>query len=207
LWIKDKIDDKILIINSNKIKPNFLIESVISEFDNNFEIIRNIKSDKINIKNNDWIVENAKIFIENSTSKKKELIIKSNFNYERIQSLFSNLSSLSIIELYELKENYKLLGYSTVEVDVQINKLISYPFYFMLMTIFSSIIMFNSKKLKSTSIKISIGLFSSVVIYYVNNFFYVLGSTERISLLMSIWIPLLILSSLNTIMMRGINEK
>ena len=86
-------------------------------------------------------------------------------------------------------------------------KLISYPFYFMLMTIFSSIIMFNSKKLKNTSIKISIGLFSSVVIYYVNNFFYVLGSTERISLLMSIWIPLIILSFLNGIMMRGINEK
>jgi lipopolysaccharide export system permease protein len=207
LWIKDKIDNKILIINSNKIKPNFLIESIISEFDNNFEILRNIKSDKINIKNNEWIVENAKIFVENSTSEKKELIIKSNFNYERIQSLFSNLSSLSIVELYELKENYKLLGYSTVEVDVQINKLISYPFYFMLMTIFSSIIMFNSKKLKNTSIKISIGLFSSVVIYYVNNFFYVLGSTERISLLMSIWIPMLILSVLNAVMIRRINEK
>ena len=77
LWIKDKIDNKILIINSNKIKPNFLIESIISEFDNNFEILRNIKSDKINIKNNEWIVENAKIFVENSTSEKKELIIKS----------------------------------------------------------------------------------------------------------------------------------
>ena len=207
LWIKDKIDNKILIINSNKIKPNFLIENIISEFDTNFEILRNIKSDKINIKNNEWIVENAKIFVENSTSEKKELIIRSNFNYERIQSLFSNLSSLSIIELYELKENYRLLGYSTVEVDVQINKLISYPFYFMLMTIFSSIIMFNSKKLKNTSIKISIGLFSSVVIYYVNNFFYVLGSTERIPLLMSIWIPMIILSGLNAVMIRGINEK
>ena len=67
--------------------------------------------------------------------------------------------------------------------------------------------MFNSKKLKNTSIKISIGLFSSVVIYYVNNFFYVLGSTERISLLMSIWIPMLILSVLNAVMIRRINEK
>ena len=179
LWIKDKIDNKILIINSNKIKPNFLIETIISEFDENFDIQRNIKSDKINIKNNEWIIENAKIFIKNTTSEKKELIIRSNFNYERIQSLFSNLSSLSIIELYELKKNYELLGYSTVEVDVQINKLISYPFYFLLMTIFSSIIIFKSKNLKNTGIKISLGLFSSVIIYYVNNFFYVLGSTEN----------------------------
>ena len=52
--------------------------------------------------------------------------------------------------------------------------------------------MYNSKNLKSSSIKISIGLFASVIIYYINNFFYVLGNTERISLLISVWIPLLI---------------
>ena len=207
LWIKDKIDGKILIINSNKIKPNYLIETFISEFDDNFEILRNIKSNKINIKNNEWIVEDAKIFIENTTLEKKQLKIRSNFNYQRIQSLFSNLSSLSFLELYELKKNYKLLGYSTVEVDVQINKLISFPFYFLLMTILSSIIMFNSKNLKSVGVKISMGLFLSVIIYYVNNFFYVLGNTERISLLVSIWIPLIILSFVNLAMLRGINEK
>ena len=50
-----------------------------------------------------------------SQSKKSKII--SNFNYKRIQSPYSNLSSLSIPELFELK-NYKLLGYSTVEVDV-----------------------------------------------------------------------------------------
>ena len=124
-----------------------------------------------------------------------------------IESLFSNLSSLSIIKLVNLRNNYNSLNYSIVDVDIQIYKIFTFPIFLMLMTIFSSIIMFNSKKLKNTSIKISIGLFSSVVIYYVNNFFYVLGSTERISLLMSIWVPLLILSVLNTIMIRGINEK
>ena len=207
LWIKDKIDNKTLIINSSKIEQDFLIETYISEFDENFQIIRNIKSDKINIKDNEWVIYDAEVFIENIISKKKILKINSNFNYQRIQSLFSNLSSLSILELFELKKNYLLLGYSTVEVDVQIQKLASYPFYFFLMTIFSSIIMFNSKHLRSTSIKISIGLFSSVIIYYINNFFYVLGNTERISILISVWTPLLILSLINLAMLRKINEK
>ena len=67
--------------------------------------------------------------------------------------------------------------------------------------------MFNSKHLRSTSIKISIGLFSSVIIYYINNFFYVLGNTERISILISVWTPLLILSLINLAMLRKINEK
>ncbi len=207
LWIKDKVDGKTLIINSNKIEPNFLVETFISEFDKNFKNIRNIQSDKINIKNNEWLINNAKIYKENISSEEEILTLKSNFNYERIQSLFSNLSSLSILELLDLKKNYELLGYSTVKVDVQLHKLASYPIYFILITIFSSIIMFNSKNYKSNSLKISIGLFSSVLIYYVNNFFYVLGNTERISLLIAIWFPLLMLSMVNLIVIRNINDK
>ncbi len=207
LWIKDKIDNKTIIINSSKIETGFLINAFISEFNKDFEIIRNIKSNKIDIKNNEWIIYDAKIYINNIVTNHKELKIKSNFNYERIQGLFSNLSSLSIFELYELKSNYEELGYSTVELDVHIQKIVSYPIYFLLMTIFSALIMFNSKNLKNTSIKIAIGLFCSVIIYYINNFFYVLGNTEKISLVASVWSPLLILGLINMLMLRNINEK
>lgn len=207
LWIKDKIDNKSLIINSSKIEPNYLINTFISEFDENFQILRTIQSDKINISSNTWIIENAIIYVNNEVTNRKILKINSNFNYKRIQSLYSNLSSLSVFDLLELKKNYELLGYSTVEVEVQIQKLISYPLFFLLMTIFSSIIMFNSKNLKSTGIKISIGLFFSVVIYYLNNFFYVLGNTERIPLIFSVWMPLLIFTLINFSMLKNINEK
>ena len=207
LWIKDKIDNNTLIINASRIEPDFLINTFISVFDENFNIIKNIQSDKVNIKDNVWIIYDATISAENLSTKQSIIKIKSNFNYERIQSLFSYLSSLSILELIELKRNYKVLGYSTVEVDVHINKLVSYPFYLTLMTIFASIIMFNSKNLKNTSIKISIGLFSSVVIYYINNFFYVLGNTEHLSITVSVWGPIFIMFFLNIIMLKNINEK
>ena len=207
LWIKDRIDGKILIINSNKIEPNFLVETFISEFDENFKNIRNIQSNKINIESNEWLIKDAKVYNQNISSEIKNLKIKSNFNYERIQTLFSNLSSLSFLELLDLKKNNKLLGYSTVKVDVHLFKLLSYPFYFILIVIFSSVIMFNSKNYKSTSTKIAIGLFSSVLIYYINNFFYVLGNTERISIILAICLPLLMLGLINILMIRNINDK
>ena len=207
LWIKDKIDGKTLIINSNKIENNHLVETFISEFDDNFKNIRNIQSDKINIESNEWLIKDATVYNQNISSKVKNLKINSNFNYERIQTLFSNLSSLSILELLDLKKNYNLLGYSTIKVDVHLYKLSSYPLYFILIVIFSSIIMFNSKNYKSTGIKVTIGLFSSVLIYYINNFFYVLGNTERISIIVAIWFPLLILSLINILMIRNINDK
>lgn len=207
LWIKDKIGNNTRFVNSKKIEANFLIENSITEFSEDFEIIRHIKSDKINIKSKEWIIEDAQIFFENKNVYENNLSINSNFNYERIQSLFSNLSSLSIIELFELKNNYQLLGYSTVEVNLQIHKLLSFPFYFLLMTILSSILMLYFKELKSNGLRISIGLFLAVLIYYSNNFFYVLGSSEKISLVNSIWVPLIFLGTANVIFLRRINEK
>ena len=130
-----------------------------------------------------------------------------NFDYLLIQNLFSNLSSLSILELFELRKNYKSLNYSIIEIDIQLLKLISFPIYLVLMTILSSIIMLSTKKLKSSIIKISIGLFFSVIIYYLFNFFNVLGKTEKINLFSSILIPLILLTLVNSIMIRKFNEK
>lgn len=207
LWIRDKINGKILIINSSKIEENYLVNNFITEFDENHEIIRNIKSKKIDITNKNWVIIEPEIFKDNLSQKKKELILKSNFNYKRIQSLFSNLSSLSFLELIELKKNYDLLNYSTIDIDIHIQKIISYPIYLMLMTIFSSLIMFNSKKFKSNTFKISIGLFFCVIIYYLNNLFNVLGTTEKINQFLSVWMPLVLLTFTTFFMINNINEK
>ena len=207
LWIRDKINGKILIINSSKIEVNYLVNNFITEFDENYELIRNIKSKKIDITNKNWVIIEPEIFKDNLSQKKKELILKSNFNYKRIQSLFSNLSSLSFLELIELKKNYDLLNYSTIDIDIHIQKIISYPIYLMLMTIFSSLIMFNSKKFKSDTFKISIGLFFCVIIYYLNNLFNVLGATEKINHFLSVWMPLVLLTFTTFFMINNINEK
>jgi len=207
LFLRHMQDGKVNIINASKIDNEFLIDTFITEFNENYEVIKNIYSEKINIKEKNWIAYNAKIFEKNVSTESEQLNLKSNFNYQKIQSLFSNLSSLSMLELNGLKKNYETLNYSTTEVDLQIHKIISYPFYLTLMTILSSIIMFNTRNFKSSTFKISVGMFASVVIYYVNNFFNVMGKTEKISLVPSVWIPLIILIVINSTLLLKINEK
>ena len=207
LWIKDEIDGKILIINSSKIENNFLIDSFITEFEKDFSIRRNYKSNKIDISERNWKIYDAKIYQENNYVFKDLINLNTNFDYNRIQSLYSNLSSLSIQELYELRENYKRLNYSTTEVSLQILKLLSYPLYLLLVVIFSALIMLRIKSINGNTFKISVGLFCSVIIYYLNNFFYVLGSTEKISLIISILCPLLLLTIINILMLNKINDK
>jgi lipopolysaccharide export system permease protein len=207
LWIKDVIDDQTSIINSSNIDGNFLNNTFITTFDKNFNLIKSIKSDKIDIINNEWLIYNATIF-ENNVSQKSDLIrFKSNFNQKRIESLFSNLSSLSLLKLIDLRQNYKSLNYSTVDVDMQIYKIGTYPLFLVIMTILSSIIMLNTKKTNSKVLKIVMGLFFSVVIYYINNFFNVMGTTEKLPLLVSIWTPIIFLVLINSIMLVNINDK
>ena len=75
------------------------------------------------------------------------------------------------------------------------------------MCFLAAIIMFNTKQFKSNTFKISIGLFFSVLIYYMNNFFNVMGKTEQIPILFSIWTPIFILFTINSIYTFRINEK
>ena len=207
LWIKDKINGKTLMINSNKIDQNFLIDNFITEFDKNYTVLRNIKSEKIDVSNEEWVIYGAKIFKKNNYEAKNLVLLKTNFDFKRIKSLYSNLSSLNFYELFELKKNYKKLNYSTVEINLQLLKLISYPIYLVLMSLFSALIMLRIKKFDNSTFKISLGLFISVIVYYFNNFFYVMGSTERLSVTTSIFVPIVILSIINSFMLIKINEK
>ena len=207
LWIRDKVDDKILVINSSKIDQNFLVGSFISEFDKNYNVVRNIQSEKIDISNNRWLIYKAKVYRNNNYKIFDILEMDTNFNYKRINSLYSNLSSLNLIELYELRLNYKKLNYSITDLDLHFLKIIFYPLFLALMCLFSSMIMFRIKHLSNSTFKVALGLFFSVIIYYLNNFFFVLGSTEKISVMMAIMIPLLFLTLINSVMLYKINDK
>ena len=79
--------------------------------------------------------------------------------------------------------------------------------FFALMTIFSALIMFNTKRFKSNSLKITIGLFLCVLIYYMNNLFQVLGNTEKIPIMISVWITIMIIMFVNSVLFVRINEK
>ena len=47
IWIKDEVNNSIYIVNAQKISENFLINVDVSEFDKNFELIRNINAKKL----------------------------------------------------------------------------------------------------------------------------------------------------------------
>ncbi len=208
LWMKDQIDGKINIINSEKINGYFLNNTSITQYDDEFNFIQNIYSQKIDIRQNKWIIEDALItYDKNLESNQVGLVFYSNFNLERINSLFENLGSMTIWELNRLDEEYKKLGYSIDEIDSHKLKIMSFPIYLIIMTMLSSILMLNIKYNKSRIYNLIIGIMLSAIIYYINYFINLLGSNGNLPVNLSILFPYLILGMFCFIGMIKINEK
>ena len=208
LWIKDEIENKINIINAERIKNGILKDVTINQFTKDYKIIKNIIASEINVKNKNWIIKKGIFSLSNSNVNEREnVLFKSNFNAEQINNLFSDLSSLNFLELNDLKKDYKKLGYTVTNINIHFQKLLSYPFNLTIMTIFGSIIMLNIKRNKSKIFHIVIGTLFSALIYYLNYFSSLLGQNERLPEIFSIWLPLIIISLFCSIGLVNINKK
>ncbi len=208
LWIRDEIDEKINIINAETLDNKTLKNVSINQFSKNYDIVLNIVATEVNIENNNWIIKKGKFSENNSSLKKKEdYLFKTNFNADKINKLFSDLSSLNFIELNNVRKNYEKVGYTINSINVHIHKLISYPFYLTIMTILGSIVMLNIKRNKSKIFHIILGTLFSVLIYYISYFSGLLGQNDRLPLIFSIWLPLIIIALFCLIGLVRINEK
>ena len=208
LWLKDETSESILIVKSNYIKKNYLINVIINQFDFEFNHLKTIQSNKVDISSKKWVIYSPIITEKNITSQKlSKLQIYSNFDEDKINNLFSNFSTLNLLELFYLKKDYEGLGYSSDEIMIHLLKLFSTPFFYALMTVLSAVIMFNINKKNSLFFHVVLGIFVSVLIYYLNFMFISLGNTGKIPIDISVFLPILFISMITLIGLIKINEK
>tara|TARA_B100001057_G_scaffold447164_1_gene486425 strand:- start:7714 stop:8790 length:1077 start_codon:yes stop_codon:yes gene_type:complete len=207
LWIRDEVGEFINFINAEKLEKDNLYNVTISQFNESFQIEKVIISEKANIKTNNWILNRPIVNSKNNSSSYDQLEFFSNFDEERMLSIFDNLSSLDLFKLEALKKDYEMLGYNTESINGYKHKLYSYPLYLSIMVCIGSILMLNIKHNKSKVVSITLGIVISVFIYYINYFFNVIIETKDVPYLTSIWGPQIILSLIVITNLVRINEK
>ena len=167
-----------------------------------------IIAEEADIEKNEWQLEKVKIYFDDG---KKEildkLIVSTNFNREKLNNIFSNLTSLNIIQLINLSDDYKKLGLSSIEINSHLYKLFLFPIFISIMACIGSIIMLNFNYKKSKFFNLSIGIIFSVIIYYINYFFNLLGITEKTSVILSISAPLIVLILFCSLFLVKVNDK
>ena len=208
IWIKDQSGENINIINADSFKNKYLYNVDILQFDKNFNFKKNIIAQEIVIDDKTWLIKDALISnAKGQLNNIKNFKLETNLNYNDVSSLYSNLSSLNIFELNDLRKKYEDINYSSTEVNSAIQKLVSFPFYLTVMTILAATIMINIKHNKSKIFHLIFGILISVIIYYLSFFFEELGKNEQIPIGISIWVPLIIIMLISTISLIRINEK
>ncbi len=194
LWIKEEIDGSSNIIHARKFNKNNIEDITITQTTEASENVYIITAKNADISNKTWSLNEVKIVDKLSGSNKyKNIKYLSSFDGEMISNLFSNLNSLNIYQLNLLLSNYSKIGYSTTDVKVHLNKLYSLPIFYLLMTILGLLIMMKFTFIKTKFFTIIVGVSVSVFVYYINYFSSLFGSNETIPIVLSIWLPHLIL--------------
>ena len=207
LWIKEEIDNKMYIIHAEKLKKNELKYLTINEASKYYDSKNTILAESADIISKNWKLKDVSILNENGNSKKlKSLVYNSTFDGEIISNLFSNLNALNIYELHKLSNSYSNIGYSNTDIKIHLNKIYSMPVFYILMTILGFVIVNKLKHFKSKFFLIVLGIFISVIIYYLNYFSSLLGNNGVLPIYLAVWVPLLILFLICNIGLLKINE-
>jgi lipopolysaccharide export system permease protein len=211
LWIKENLSNGQRIISASNAGVNKLKNLIIFNFDENYNLKEKIFSKTADIKGNNWILKEVSILeIKDSGSIQKqldEIIINSIYDYEKITSLFKNFDTLSFLDLIINYDKFIKDGYNKIFLNSSLHAMLSMPFFLFMMTGLASILVLNRLK-KTNNVKlIIIGIVVCVIIFYLKDLSLALGKTNRISLVLATWMPILIIGIFSSIGILQINEK
>ena len=211
LWIKENLKNGQRIISASKGNNKNLKDIIIFNFDDDFKLNEKIFSKSANIESNKWILNEVKIFNAKNLNQKEILqntkIINSSYTYEKIISLFKNFDTVSFVNLLLNNKDLINKGYNERFLNQSLHYMLSLPFFLFIMTALASILTMGTLK-KSNNVKfIIIGIIACVMIYYLKDLSIALGKTNRISLTLATWIPVIVIGIFSSIGILQINEK
>ena len=207
IWLKDENNQNINFINAKQLNKNYLENISITIFNNNFDLLKNIEAEKADITNNKWKIYDVKVYENNEPKVSFDIIpFETNFNEEKIRSLFYNLFSVSIWNLFSYKNDPNFI-ISSKEISLHLNQIFSYPIYVTLMTILSSVVMLNIDKNRNKFSYLVLGVILAVSLYFVRYIFNFLGDTKDLAPIISIWLPIVFITIITSFGLVKINEK
>jgi len=210
VWIKESFLDETVITKGKKLEGNFLNEVTIYRLNNKNEMIERIEAKKIDISKNLWVVESAVIYSlgeDNLVQKKDVHMMRSNYDITKLGSLYKNLDTVSFYTLISEYDRLQEKGYSKEVLNEKLNIFLSIPVFLLLMVVLASIFTVGSVNKPQNMYYIFISIISCVVIYYFKDLSIALGQTNRISLALAVWMPILAISLFCSIGVLQINEK
>ena len=196
IWIKEKNINKNNIVRSSNLHNENLITVTIYEFDKENNFVKRIEAKSANISSFNWILKDATIIDADGNylaSNISRLDYISMYDIQKIKSLYSNLDTISF---WNLKNEIQLLearGYSTREMEAKFQRSFAFPFFLLSMVLLSGVFTLGMTFKENNWSYVFIAIITSVLVFYFNDFSAALGKTEKLPILISVWMPIVII--------------
>ena len=213
IWILDKNEKEKNIIRIQKISKDFSVASQITiynyDFSNNF--IKRIDATEGLIKDKNWQLNKVQIISSNKKSNKENYLnnynYMSNININELKNVYKNTDTTSLLDINKEMLILEDKGYSTTDLRIRYQKLISFPIYLLAMSILSGLMIINLGKTSNYLKYGSYGVILSVMIYFLNDLSITIAKSGIISVDFSVWIPIFLIILINLVGITQVNAK
>jgi lipopolysaccharide export system permease protein len=213
IWILDKNEKEKNIIRIEKISKDFSVVNQITiyNYDSSNNFIKRIDATEGFIKDKNWQLNKVYIISANKKNNKENYLnnynYTSNVNISELKNVYKNTDTTSLLDLNKEMMILEDKGYSTIDLRIRYQKLISFPIYLLAMSILSGLMIINLGKTSNYLKYGSYGVIISVIIYFLNDLSITIAKSGIISVDFSVWIPIFLIILINLVGITQVNAK
>jgi lipopolysaccharide export system permease protein len=213
IWILDKNEKEKNIIRIEKISKDFSLVSQITiyNYDSSNNFIKRIDASEGFIKDKNWQLNKVHIIFSNKKKNNENYLnnynYTSNVNINELKNVYKNTDTTSLFDINKEMSILEDKGYSTIELRIRYQKLISFPIYLLAMSILSGLMIINLGKTSNYLKYGSYGVIISVMIYFLNDLSITIAKSGIISVDFSVWIPIFLIILINLVGITQVNAK
>ena len=210
IWIKEKKEKSSSLIRARQLKNNNLINVSLYQFDEKNNLIARIEAENANIKTKKWRLNNVIIYRtddKNSVEKIDRAIYQSAYDVQSIKNIYANINTVSFWKIKDVIELYKKRGYSTAEYEGLFQKSLAFPFFLLSMVFLAAVGIFSTGYKGNFFYYTTFSVFACVFVYYFNDFSKALGQTGKLPIVVSIWMPILVIFIFTSIGLIRVQQK
>ena len=213
IWILDKNEKEKNIIRIEKINKDFSVVSQITiyNYDASNNFIRRIDASEGIINDKNWLLNKVNIISINKKNNKDNYLnnynYTSNVNISELKNVYKNTETTSLLDINKEMLILEDKGYSTIDLRIRYQKLISFPVYLLAMSILSGLMIINLGKTSNYLKYGSYGVIISIIIYFLNDLSITIAKSGIISVDFSVWIPIFLIILINLVGITQVNAK
>jgi lipopolysaccharide export system permease protein len=213
IWILDKNEKEKNIIRIEKISKDFSVASQITiyNYDSSNNFIKRIDATEGIINNKNWQLNKVHIISSNKKNNKENFLnnynYTSNININELKNVYKNTDTTSLLDINKEMSILEDKGYSTIDLRIRYQKLISFPIYLLAMSILSGLMIINLGKTSNYLKYGSYGVIISIIIYFLNDLSITIAKSGIISVDFSVWIPIFLIILINLVGITQVNAK